>query len=105
MIPATRQKMTDDLMQVALKLSADHEARIRLLESTHGSNVAFERHMAKSEQIWTNQETTNKRLEALCESTAQTLDQVVKKLWMIIGACSLAAASTGVLTWMLSQHG
>lgn len=82
----------------------DHEARIRALERGQGQlTVSLERHLARSETIWDEQQRTSARLETLITKVVDELGATSKKLWMILGACSLAAASTGVVTWMLSR--
>lgn len=82
----------------------DHEARIRALERGQGNlTVSVERHLARSEEIWKAQQQTTARLEQLIGKVVAELGATSKKLWMILGACSLAAASTGVVTWALSR--
>jgi hypothetical protein len=82
----------------------DHEERIRSLEERHTSlAIALEKHLTWAETIWGEQQKTIARLESLIEKTTDTVSKVSQKLWMILGACSLAAASTGIVTWLLSK--
>ena len=82
----------------------DHEERIRALERGSGTlTVALEKHLTWAETIWQEQQKTTARLEDLISTLAKDLSGVSRKLWMILGACSLAAGSTGIITWILSK--
>ncbi len=74
-----------------------------LEERSYSTLSRLDQHMTWAETIWEQQQKTTERLEEVLDALLKTVITVSQKLWMILGACSFAAASTGILTWLLSK--